>query len=115
MPASQPAPSRDPADYAFWLEERTRYADIDSLGHVNNVAYAVYFESARVEYMRAHALWSIESEHAMVTARLEIDYLREVHHPSAVHIGARCTRVGTTSFVLDCAAFIDDVCVATCR
>lgn len=115
MTPPSPSPSRDPADYAFWLDERTRYADIDSLGHVNNVAYAVYFEGARVEFIRQHGLWSVEAAHSMVAARVEIDYLREVRYPSTVRVGVRCTRVGTSSFVLDCAAFVDGECVATCR
>lgn len=115
MNPASPPPSRNPADYAFWLDERTRYADIDSLGHVNNVAYAVYFEGARVEFIRQHGLWSVEATHSMVAARVEIDYLREVHYPSAVRVGVRCTRVGTSSFVLDCAAFVNGECVATCR
>lgn len=108
-------PSRDPAAYAFWTEERTRYADIDSLGHVNNVAYAVYFEGARVEFIRAHELWRVGAEFTMVAARVEIDYVREVHYPSQVRVGVRCTRVGTSSFVLDAAAFVAGECVATCR
>lgn len=113
-PAAAP-PSTNPADYAFWLEDRTRFADVDSLGHVNNVAYAVYFEGARVEFIRQHGLWSIDAPHGMVAARVEIDYLREIHYPSSVRVGIRCTRIGTSSFVLDGAAFVDGDCVATCR
>lgn len=114
-PAAAAPPSTNPADYAFWLEERTRYADIDSLGHVNNVAYAVYFEGARVEFIRQHGLWSVDAPHGMVAARVEIDYLREIRYPSTVRVGVRCVRVGTSSFVLDGAAFVAGECVATCR
>lgn len=115
MTTAAAPPSRNPADYAFWLEERTRYADIDSLGHVNNVAYAVYFEGARVEFIRHHGLWNVDAEHGMVAARVEIDYLREIQYPARVRVGIRCVRVGTSSFMLDGAAFVDGECVATCR
>ena len=110
-----PAPSRRAEDYAFWLDEHTRYADIDALGHVNNVAYAVYFEGARVQFIHRHELWSLGATHGMVAARVEIEYLREVVYPSALRIGTRCVRVGTSSFVLDGAAFVGNDCVATCR
>jgi acyl-CoA thioester hydrolase len=37
----------DPASYRFWVTEHIRFADLDLLGHVNNVAFTVYAESCR--------------------------------------------------------------------
>ena len=44
----------DPGSYSFWATEHVRFADLDMLGHVNNKAYATYFEPARVKIGRAH-------------------------------------------------------------
>ena len=32
-----------------------RWADMDSLGHVNNVTYVDYLQEARVDMLRVHA------------------------------------------------------------
>lgn len=116
MPPLPEAPARDAAAYRFWIEERVRYADLDSLGHVNNVAYAVYFEGGRVEFLRATGVWDpADNSVTTVVARSEIDFLREVLYPAVVRVGTRCVRLGHTSFVLDSAAFVDGECVSVCR
>ena len=36
----------------FSFRDQVRYGDLDTNGHLNNVAYHQFFESARVAYMR---------------------------------------------------------------
>jgi len=43
--------------YAFWLPVTVRWADMDSLGHVNNAKYFTYLESARTAFFDAVTLW----------------------------------------------------------
>jgi acyl-CoA thioester hydrolase len=38
---------------SFSFRDRIRYGDLDTNGHLNNVVYHQFFESARVAYMRA--------------------------------------------------------------
>jgi acyl-CoA thioester hydrolase len=41
--------------YPFTLEVRVRFAETDAQGVAHNSAYVVWFELARVEYLREHA------------------------------------------------------------
>jgi acyl-CoA thioester hydrolase len=43
----------DAASWPFTHSDEVRFADLDVMGHLNNVAFMVQFESARVGYMRA--------------------------------------------------------------
>ena len=40
------------SDFSFFFRLPTRWADMDSLGHVNNTKFFTYDESARLEYFR---------------------------------------------------------------
>lgn len=42
----------EPADWPFSFTDEVRFADLDTLGHLNNVAFLVFFESARIAYVR---------------------------------------------------------------
>ena len=53
-----------------------RYADLDTMGHLNNAVYVQYFETARV--LMAEELQLPEHLDRSVIARQEIDYLHEV-------------------------------------
>lgn len=40
-----------PEGWAYCHVDRVRFSDVDSMRHVNNVAYLTYFEDARVLYL----------------------------------------------------------------
>ncbi|WP_158296517.1 thioesterase family protein [Nocardioides albidus] len=54
-------------------EVQLRWADVDELGHVNNVAYAAYFEDAHHRLLNARA--DAVGEHPWAVRRQEISYL----------------------------------------
>ncbi|MGQ9368134.1 acyl-CoA thioesterase [Azospirillum sp. ST 5-10] len=109
---SRPSPDlTDPAGYAFWTEERVRFADLDAVGHVNNNAIGVYFEQGRVELLgegfAADVPWTV------VVARTVTEFKAELLYPATVRVGLRVLRFGTTSLTLGCAIFHGDRLVAT--
>jgi acyl-CoA thioester hydrolase len=103
-----------PASYDFWMAEHVRFADLDMLGHVNNKAFATYFETARVGYFIARGMGE-GPKTGMALVRLEIDYRRELHYPATLRLGVRLDRLGTSSLTLLCAIFDSDLCAATSR
>ncbi|WP_448192501.1 acyl-CoA thioesterase [Azospirillum sp. sgz301742] len=108
------APSlTDPAAYPFWIEERVRFADLDLLGHVNNNALGVYFESARVALMEACGGFRPDTPWTVVLARSLIEYKAEMLYPGTARIGIRVLRLGNSSLTLGAAIFDGDTCVAT--
>src|SRR3712207_9526245 len=54
-----------------------RWADMDALGHVNNVTYVDYLQEARVDVFRLHAPrpGGEELAEGVVVVRHEVDYL----------------------------------------
>ena len=38
-------------DWPFSFTDEVRFADLDAMGHLNNVAFLAFFESARVAYV----------------------------------------------------------------
>ena len=74
---------------------------MDKIGHINNAIYLTYYESARVDLFHK---WNYKKvPFIMVSAKL--DYLKQLHHPSKLHIGSKIDRVGKTSFDIKSAIF----------
>ncbi len=99
----------DANGYAHWTRVTIRFSDQDSLGHVNNAAYAVWFEASRVVFIEPFMREGIDT----VLARITIDFLQETHFPGEVEIGARLLSVGNKSFSSGYGIFRDGVCLAT--
>lgn len=82
-----------------------RWADLDVLGHVNNVVYVDYLQEARVDLMRAlfPAPAGVEDDLAdgVVVVRHEVTYLAELHLGVApLSIECWVTEVRAASFTM---------------
>jgi acyl-CoA thioester hydrolase len=77
--AAQPSPSPDHparAPERFELAIKVQEADIDQLGHVNNVVYLRWVQDAAVAHWRAVATPAQQAALVWVVMRHEIDYAR---------------------------------------
>lgn len=113
---ARPSPAqRDPDNYPHSLEVQSRYSDVDSMGHINNVAIAGLFETARIHFHRS--LRSHPSDRGLrwLVAATSLNYLAEMHFPDPVTITSGFIRVGNTSWTIASAAFQDGECCATCE
>lgn len=109
-------------DYPLHSEDKLRYGDTDRQGHVNNVVFATFLETGRVEvFFRAEeggaraAVPLADAGASFVLARLELDFLAEVTWPGTVQTGTRIVSVGRSSITLDQAVFQNGKCVAQAR
>lgn len=94
----RPGPERlDPAAYPHHDTIQTRFQDLDVLGHINNVAYAALFESARVRFNKSIGLLR-PTGHRFLVARVEINYLAEGSFPDDVLACHAIGRIGTRSW-----------------
>ncbi|WP_063041528.1 acyl-CoA thioesterase [Nocardia pseudovaccinii] len=74
------------------------FGDMDTIGHVNNVAIARFFEEGRVIVERTIDELRLSGEPLrMVLVHVEIDYLAEIEYPGQVQLGIGLHRVGRTS------------------
>lgn len=99
--------------YRYWVDENVRFGDLDLLGHVNNRSYLDYAESVRAPFLSAIGLWTVGRVEQSVLAHVEIDFLRELHYPNRLRLGASVLSVGNTSFSLAHGVFCNDVCTGT--
>ena len=100
--------------YPFQADIPTRWADLDMLGHINNVAMAGLFEEGRGRFARSLHLARGGERVRWLIAAVSLNYLAESHHPHDVTIASGIGHVGTKSWTTLSAAFQQGVCVATC-
>ncbi|WP_170294785.1 acyl-CoA thioesterase [Roseospira navarrensis] len=108
--ATVPGP-RERAGYRFWTRDIVRFQDLDRLGHVNNVSFAIYLESGRVDFVETLNPGSTSgSGIGWVIARLLLDFVAEARYPADVDIGSRVLHIGRTSCVIGQGLFIGERC-----
>lgn len=97
-------------DFSHFMHENTRWGDLDAMGHINNVLYARYYESARTTYFSELFAMNFVSKMptGVILADMKIAYLQQLHHPATMKIGARVSRLGGSSLHFDAAIFIED-------
>jgi acyl-CoA thioester hydrolase len=104
MSATQPLPQR--GDFKVLRPMQTRWMDNDHYGHVNNVAYYSYFDSAVNGYlMEATASDTRELSAIGIVAETSCRYLKEISFPDVLHIGLRLEKLGNSSVVYQLVVF----------
>jgi acyl-CoA thioester hydrolase len=106
-----------PDDFGHFLEIPTRWSDCDMLGHINNARYFTFDESARLDYFAPlidgnDPYWK---QAGLILARIECDFVAQVHHPALVRVGLRLRRIGRSSMNTEGAMFVDGELVAVTR
>jgi acyl-CoA thioester hydrolase len=87
--------------YRFVLPREVEFGDIDAAGHVNNAVYLTYLETARIKYLMDVLGADFAYELALILARIAVDFRSPARFPETLEIGARVTRIGTTSFDME--------------
>jgi acyl-CoA thioester hydrolase len=88
-----------------------RWADLDAIGHVNNVTYVDYLQEARVDLFRTHAPDTRADDLAegVVVVRHEVHYVSSLtFRPAPVSIETWVTDVRAGSFTLAYEVFDED-------
>jgi acyl-CoA thioester hydrolase len=107
----------DLASYAHHFSVDTQFGDVDSLGHVNNLAVARYYESARARFQMGvfgDDMFALANPLRVVLVENRTSYLAEVHFPQALVVGSGFSHLGNSSYVCSQALFRDGVCVGLC-
>nr|WP_280528133.1 thioesterase family protein [Cupriavidus plantarum] len=94
------------ADYAHLASVPTRWMDNDVYGHVNNVTYYSYFDTAVNQYLIERGVLDI---HGGRVVGLVVDtgcsYFRSVAFPDRLEIGIRVAKLGNSSVRYEVAVF----------
>ncbi len=94
------------ADYRYFQALTTRWKDNDLFGHVNNVEYLSYFDTAVTVFELRHAgIDLLRGEFRCMMVETGCRFHRSVAFPDTLTIGLRVAHVGNSSFSYDLAVF----------
>lgn len=93
-------------DFPHFLEIPTRWMDNDVYGHVNNVVYYAYFDTAVNRFLIDRGVLDIHEGRVIgFVVQSSCRYERPLTFPDVVHAGVRVARLGTTSVEYALALF----------
>ena len=97
------------SQFAHFLVIPTRWMDNDSYGHVNNVNYYSFFDTAVNRYLIEQKVLDI---HRDTTVGLVVDtgcsYFSSISFPDTVHAGLRVAKLGNSSVRYEIALYRND-------
>lgn len=111
--AAPSAPGRDVpltrADFSHLLPITTRWMDVDVYGHVNNVVYYSYFDTAVNEHLIRHGVLDpLTNTIIGLVVETRCVYFRSLTFPAPVEAGVRVSRLGSSSVRYEIALFQGD-------
>jgi len=106
---SDRAPRGRRADYARFVALTTRWADNDAYGHVNNVVYYAFIDTAVNQLLIESGLLDVTGG-AVIGLAVESGcrYHASAAYPDVIHAGVRVGRIGTSSIRYEVGLFRND-------
>lgn len=79
------------------------WGEMDALGHVNNIFYFRYFETARMRYLEQAGLIDLMKQIGIgpILAKTSCTYRVPIYYPDTLSVGARVSTIGNTHFTMD--------------
>ncbi len=94
------------AAYPYFLSIPTRWMDNDNYGHVNNVTYYSYFDTAVNEHLiRAGGLDIHDAPVIGLVVETSCRFHRPLSFPDIIDAGLRVARIGNSSVTYEIALF----------
>ncbi len=96
-------------DYPVFRTISTRWMDVDSYGHVNNVEYLSYFDTAvNGWYLDNDLIDMVNGQEIFLVVETQCRFLGEIKFPDIVHAGIRVEKIGNSSVSFEIALFRND-------
>jgi acyl-CoA thioester hydrolase len=97
------------SDYKHFLTVETRWMDNDVYGHVNNVVYYSFFDTAVNRYLIDEGVLDIRSGDTVgFVVETSCSYEKPIAFPDRVTAGIRVARIGTSSVRYEIGIFRND-------
>ena len=106
-------PSRR-AQYPHFSAIQTRWSDNDSYGHVNNVVYYAYFDTAVNRHLIERGVLDIATSTVIgLVVDTRCTYFSSIGFPDVVHVGMKVVHLGNSSVRYEIALFRNDADTAS--
>ncbi|HET6970724.1 MAG TPA: thioesterase family protein [Phenylobacterium sp.] len=94
------------ADYGWGIEIATRWADCDAYGHVNNIIYYSWFDTAVTRMMYERGALSMHSPAIGLCVESRCEYFAPVEFPQTIEARVRIGRMGEKSLRYEVGVFL---------
>ena len=92
--------------YQFIFPIQTRWADNDMYGHVNNVTYYSYFDTAANAMLIQKCGFDLRhSPNIGLVVESMCSFLEELSYPETIEVGVAIRKIGSSSLTYDLAIF----------
>lgn len=94
------------SEFKWFIDLQSRWMDNDAYGHINNVVYYSWFDTAVNRFLVDHNLLDYQNDktHGIVIES-KCTYLKEFTYPDIAQAGLKLQRLGNTSVAYDIALF----------
>ncbi|WP_180023494.1 MULTISPECIES: thioesterase family protein [unclassified Acinetobacter] len=93
-------------NYRFLFPIQTRWADNDMYGHVNNVTYYSYFDTAANALLIQHVGFDLQNTPIIgLVVDSACSFLQELSYPEIIEVGVAIEKIGNSSLRYDLAIF----------
>lgn len=91
-----------PSPLVVRIDVPVAWGEQDAFGHLNNVVYFRYFESARMHFLERIGVLSSHRDTGVgvILASTTCDFKQPVEWPARLTVRCGCTAIGNTSFTM---------------
>ena len=102
------------AEFVAFEEVHSRWMDNDAYGHINNVVYYSFFDTAVNRYLIERNVLDIaKSETIGLVIETQCKYFAPIVYPDLIHVGLKVAHLGNSSVKYEVAIFANDDDIAS--
>ena len=102
------------AEFVAFEEVHSRWMDNDAYGHINNVVYYSFFDTAVNRYLIERNVLDIaKSETIGLVIETQCKYFSSIAYPDMIHVGLKVAHLGNSSVKYEVAIFANDDDIAS--
>ena len=88
-------------EFPVTISQPVQWGEQDGFGHINNMHFIRWFESARIAYLMKCDVRLTTEGVGPILASVSCNYRKQVKYPDTVIIGAKVTRIGRSSMTIE--------------
>ncbi|MGE8542611.1 MAG: acyl-CoA thioesterase [Acinetobacter sp.] len=99
-------PAKQRQHFKFIFPIQTRWSDNDMYGHVNNVMYYSYFDTAANALLIQKAGFHLQDSPIIgLVVNSSCNFMQELSYPEIIEVGVSIAKIGNSSLSYDLAIF----------